>query len=68
MSEKYNAAQGAFEIIEQTEGQLVMGIGTGSTTDYFTREFLPKIKERVVSVYSSSKRTINLRGNFTILY
>ena len=44
MSEKYNAALGAYELITKEEGPLVLGIGTGSTTDYFTKNFLPPFK------------------------
>ena len=38
MSEKYNAALGAYELIAKEE-PLILGIGTGSTTDYFTKNF-----------------------------
>ena len=41
MSEKYNAALGAYDLISKNDGPLVLGIGTGSTTDFFTKEFLP---------------------------
>ena len=40
MSEKYNAALGAFEKIKNIDGPLDIGIGTGSTTDIFTENFL----------------------------
>jgi len=60
MSEKYNAALGAFEQIKNIDGPLDMGIGTGSTTDIFTEEFLPKIRANINSLYSSSMRTTNL--------
>ena len=60
MSEKYNAALGAFEKIKNIDEPLDIGIGTGSTTDIFTENFLPKIKDKIGSVYSSSKRTTNL--------
>ena len=60
MSEKYNAALGAFEKIKNIAGPLDMGIGTGSTTDIFTENFLPKIRKKIGSVYSSSKRTTKL--------
>ena len=45
MSEKYNAALGAFEKIKNIDGPLNIGIGTGSTTDIFTENFLPKLRE-----------------------
>ena len=60
MSKKYNAALGAYQIIKNFEGKLVIGIGTGSTTDYFTKEFLPKLKDKITSIYSSSHRTSQL--------
>ena len=60
MSEKYNAALGAFEKIKNIDGPLNIGIGTGSTTDIFTENFLPKLRENISSVYSSSIRTTNL--------
>ena len=60
MSEKYNAALGAFEKIKNIDGPLNIGIGTGSTTDIFTENFLPKLRKNIGSVYSSSIRTTNL--------
>ena len=60
MSEKYNAALGAFEKIKNIDGLLNIGIGTGSTTDIFTENFLPKLRKNIGSVYSSSIRTTNL--------
>ncbi len=60
MSEKYNAALGAFETIKHMDGPLDIGIGTGSTTDIFTENFLPKLRENINSIYSSSIRTTNL--------
>ena len=60
MSKKYNAALGAYEIIKQREGPLVLGIGTGSTTDYFTKDFLLILKDKVTTLYSSSVRTTKL--------
>ena len=60
MSEKYNAALGAFETIKHIDGPLDIGIGTGSTTDIFTENFLPKLRENINSIYSSSVRTTNL--------
>ena len=57
MSEKYNAALGAYELITKEEGPLVLGIGTGSTTDYFTKNFLPNLSNKLKCVYSSSDRT-----------
>jgi|TARA_B100001540_G_scaffold53293_1_gene48281 ribose 5-phosphate isomerase A len=60
MSEKYNAALGAFEKIKNIDGPLDIGIGTGSTTDIFTENFLTKIRGKIGSIYSSSKRTTNL--------
>ena len=47
MSEKYNAALGAYELITKEEGPLVLGIGTGSTTDYFTKNFLPNLSNKL---------------------
>ena len=64
MSEKYNAALGAYELISKGEDQIILGIGTGSTTDLFTEHFLPKIRKRINSVFSSSNRTTNLLNNF----
>jgi ribose 5-phosphate isomerase len=45
MSKKYNAAHGAYEILKKRGGPLILGIGTGSTTDYFTKDFLPNLKK-----------------------
>ena len=64
MSEKYNAALGAYELISKGEDQIILGIGTGSTTDLFTEHFLPKLRKRINSVFSSSNRTTNLLNNF----
>ena len=47
MSEKYNAALGAFNKIKDISGTLNIGIGTGSTTDIFTEHFLPKLREKI---------------------
>ena len=68
MSEKYNAALGAFNKIKAISGTLNIGIGTGSTTDIFTEHFLPKLRERIKSLYSSSIRTTKLlkKLNFNI--
>ena len=68
MSEKYNAALGAFNKIKDISGTLNIGIGTGSTTDIFTEHFLPKLRERIKSLYSSSIRTTELLNklNFNI--
>ena len=63
MSQKYNAALGAFEVISRNNGPLVLGVGTGSTTDFFTKEFLPKLRGRLNGIYSSSNRTTNLLKN-----
>ena len=63
MSQKYNAALGAYEVISRKNGPLVLGIGTGSTTDFFTEGFLPKLREKVNGIYSSSNRTTNLLKN-----
>ena len=60
MSEKYNAALGAFNKIKDITGTLNIGIGTGSTTDIFTEHFLPKLREKIKSLYSSSIRTTKL--------
>ena len=60
MSEKYNAALGAYELIAKGKEPLILGIGTGSTTDQFTEHFLPKLRKRINGVFSSSNRTTNL--------
>ena len=60
MSEKYNAALGAYELIAKEESPLVLGIGTGSTTDYFTKNFLPNLSNKLKCIYSSSYRTTSL--------
>ena len=60
MNQKYNSALGAFEILSNVPGPFNIGIGTGSTTDFFTREFLPNIKNSLINIYSSSIRTTNL--------
>ena len=60
MSQKYNAALGAYELISRINGPLVLGVGTGSTTDFFTKKFLPKLREKLKGIYSSSDRTTNL--------
>ena len=46
MSEKYNAALGAYELISKGKEPLILGIGTGSTTDLFTEHFLPKLRKK----------------------
>ena len=68
MSEKYNAALGAFNKIKDISGTLNIGIGTGSTTDIFTEHFLPKLREKIKYIYSSSIRTTELLNklNFNI--
>ena len=63
MSQKYNAALGAYELISKNNGPLVLGVGTGSTTDFFTKKFLPKLREKLKGIYSSSDRTSNLLKN-----
>ena len=63
MSQKYNAALGAYELISRNNGPLVLGVGTGSTTDFFTEKFLPKLREKLKGIYSSSYRTTNLLKN-----
>lgn len=61
MNKKFNAAEGAYnKILNLCSGDIVMGIGTGSTTDIFTQTFLPKLKDRITKVYSSSHRTTKL--------
>ena len=60
MNQKYNSALGAFEILSNVPGPFNIGIGTGSTTDFFTKEFLPNIKNSLTDIYSSSIRTTNL--------
>ena len=47
MSEKYNAALGAYELIAKGKEPLILGIGTGSTADQFTEHFLPKLRKRI---------------------
>ena len=64
MSEKYNAALGAFNKIKDISGTLNIGIGTGSTTDIFTEHFLPKLREKIKSLYSSSIRTTELLSQY----
>ena len=64
MSQKYNAALGAYELISRNNGPLVLGVGTGSTTDFFTNKFLPKLREKLKGIYSSSYRTTNLLKNY----
>ena len=56
MSQKYNAALGAYELISKNNGPIVLGIGTGSTTDFFTKEFLPKLREKLNGIYGGVKR------------
>ena len=63
MSEKYNAALGAYELISKGEDQIILGIGTGSTTDLFTEHFLPKLRKKINGVFSSSNRTTILLKN-----
>ena len=63
MAQKYNAALGAYELISKNNGPIVLGIGTGSTTDFFTKEFLPKLREKLNGIYSSSDKTTNLLKN-----
>jgi len=63
MSKKYNAALGAYEIISKGKEPLILGIGTGSTTDQFTEHFLPKLRKRINRVFSSSIRTTDLLKN-----
>ena len=63
MSEKYNAALGAYELISKGEEPIILGIGTGSTTDLFTEHFLPKLRKKINGVFSSSNRTTILLKN-----
>ena len=45
MNKKFNAAEGAYsKILNLCLDEIVMGIGTGSTTDIFTQTFLPKLR------------------------
>ena len=52
MNQKYNSALGAFEILSNVPGPFNIGIGTGSTTDFFTKEFLPNIKNSLSDIYA----------------
>ena len=67
MSEKYNAALGAYELIAKEESPLVLGIGTGSTTDYLAKNFLPNLSNKLKCVYSSSDRTTSLLNDLGIM-
>ena len=61
MNKKFNAAEGAYsKILNLCLDDIVMGIGTGSTTDIFTQTFLPKLRDRITKVYSSSHRATKL--------
>ena len=61
MDKKLNAAEGAYKkILKICSGDIVIGIGTGSTTDIFTQTFLPKLRNRITKVYSSSHRSTKL--------
>ena len=65
MNKKLNAAEGAYsKILNLCLDDIVMGIGTGSTTDIFTQTFLPKLKDRITKVYSSSHRTTKLLHSY----
>ena len=44
MNEKFNAAKGAFDLISKHNESIKIGIGTGSTSDFFTKNFLPKLE------------------------
>ena len=41
MNKKFFAAEGAFDEINDSNGKINIGIGTGSTTTIFINEFLP---------------------------
>ena len=61
MDKKLNAAEGAYsKILNLCTGDIIMGIGTGSTTDIFTQTYMPKLKNRITKVYSSSDRSTKL--------
>lgn len=61
MDKKLNAAEGAYKkILKICSADIVIGIGTGSTTDIFTQTFLPKLRNRITKVYSSSHRSTKL--------
>ena len=57
MNEKFNAAKGAFDLISKHKESIKIGIGTGSTSDFFTKNFLPKLKDKIKCIYSSSLKT-----------
>jgi len=70
MNKKLNAAEGAYnKILNICSGDIVIGIGTGSTTDIFTQTFLPKLKNRIRKIYSSSHRSTKLLDSlgFTVV-
>lgn len=70
MNKKLNAAEGAYnKILNICSGDIVIGIGTGSTTDIFTQTFLPKLKNRITKIYSSSHRSTKLLDSlgFTVV-
>ena len=69
MSEKYNAALGAYELIAKGKEPLILGIGTGSTADQFTEHFLPKLRKRINEVFSSSvdeSKIVKTLGKFPL--
>ena len=73
MSEKYNAALGAYELIAKEEGPLILGIGTGSTTDYFTKNFLPNLNNKLKCRFQTGKLPnrseiqLNIFGKYALL-
>lgn len=58
MNNKYNSALGAYEkILKMDFHNASIGIGTGSTTDIFTKNFLNRLSGSFNKIYSTSKTT-----------
>ena len=63
MNKKFFAAEGAFDEINDSNDKINIGIGTGSTTTIFINEFLPNLKNRIDTIFSSSNESTELLEN-----
>ena len=63
MNKKFFAAEGAFDEINDSNDKINIGIGTGSTTTIFINEFLPNLKNRINTIFSSSNESTKLLEN-----
>ena len=69
MNNKYNSALGAYEKILKMDFQNAsIGIGTGSTTDIFTKNFLNRLSGSFNKIYSTSKQLLPLLKKLVSLF